>query len=95
MSTNKSTDKRTRLGREIEVLEKIKEDGGVNLYWATENQGRASAIDRLIASGSIKCLGGQFPFNRYKVVSPSWIEFKARVSAMWLEFMDYASKPFA
>jgi hypothetical protein len=44
---------RTREGREAEVIEQVKTRGGFSVFWATESQTRAHAIDRLSGSGRI------------------------------------------
>ena len=46
-------DLRTRKGREEEVLAQIREYGGFSVFWATESQKRAHAIDRLQTTGAI------------------------------------------
>jgi len=58
---------RTRKGREAEVISKILVDGGFRVFWATENQLRAAAIDRLEAEGRIVRNGGTFPWCKYEV----------------------------
>jgi hypothetical protein len=61
-------DLRTRKGREAEVLEKIRTDGGFSVFWGCENAGRANAIARLTNSGRITQLrGGLFPWCKMVV----------------------------
>lgn len=64
------TDLRTRAGREEEIINAIRKDGGLSVFWATENQVRAGAVDRLIRNGTIKRIMpiGQFPFCEYEVM---------------------------
>ncbi len=61
-------DLRTRKGREAEVLEKIRSDGGFSVFWGCENIGRAHAIARLTNAGKIDQLkGGLFPWCKMVV----------------------------
>ena len=61
-------DLRTRAGREAEVIEKIRTDGGFSVFWGCENQARANAIARLTNSGRIEQLaGGLFPWCKMVV----------------------------
>ena len=55
------------MGREAEVISKILVDGGFRVFWATENQLRADAIDRLEAAGRIVRDGGKYPWCKYEV----------------------------
>ena len=43
----------TRQQNEQAVLERIRECGGATVYWLTENQARACAVDRLVERGVI------------------------------------------
>jgi len=63
------TDLRTKAGREEEILQKIRDTGGLNVFWATENQVRAGAVDRLIMSRKIRQSSnpGIFPFMEYEI----------------------------
>ena len=64
----KKKDLRTRAGREAEVLEKIRTDGGFSVFWGCENLGRANAIARLISAGKIdQVSGGPFPWCKMVV----------------------------
>jgi hypothetical protein len=66
----KKKDLRTRAGREAEVLEKIRTDGGFSVFWGCENLGRANAIARLTNSGKIDQIpGGLFPWCKMVVRS--------------------------
>jgi hypothetical protein len=61
-------DLRTRAGREAEVIDKIRTDGGFSVFWGCENQARANAIARLTNSGKIDQLaGGLFPWCKMVV----------------------------
>lgn len=64
------TDLRTKAGREEEIIQEIKEYGGLSIFWATENQTRAGAVDRLIEQGKIKRIEPTppFPFVKYEVI---------------------------
>ena len=63
------TDLRTKAGREEEIIQEIKETGGLNVFWVTENLSRAYGVDRLIRAGKIKeiDLPAAFPFAKYEV----------------------------
>lgn len=63
------SDLRTKVGREEEILNEIREFGGLDIFWATENQKRACAVDRLISSGKIKRISysDPFPFAQYEI----------------------------
>ena len=64
------TDLRTKAGREEEIIQKIIDSGGLSIFWATENQARACAIDRLIMKVKIKrkdC-AHIFPFVEYEIL---------------------------
>lgn len=58
---------RTRTGREAEVVEKIKTDGGFSIFWATESMKRAHAIARLEAANRIVRTGGDYPWCAYRL----------------------------
>jgi len=61
-----NVDLRTRQGREFEVLEQVRQFGGFPVFWATENQKRAHAIDRVSGSGQIvRQQGDLFPWCSY------------------------------
>jgi hypothetical protein len=61
-------DLRTRAGREDEVIQKIRTDGGFSVFWGCENLGRAHAIARLTNAGKIDQLrGGVFPWCKMVV----------------------------
>ena len=60
---------RTRAGQERSVIEQIREDGGVSIFWATETQRRACAIERLQKRGAIRRVGGSYPFCKYELVA--------------------------
>jgi hypothetical protein len=61
-------DLRTRKGREAEVIEKIRTDGGFSVFWGCENIQRAHAIARLTVLGKIDQLpGGLFPWCKMVV----------------------------
>ena len=63
MSQKAKQDLRTQKGREAEVLEKIRKDGGFSVFWGCANQARANAIARLTNAGKIDQLrGGRFPW---------------------------------
>ena len=65
----KQIDRRTRAGREAEVLQKIRTDGGFSVFWGCENSGRANAIARLTLSGKItQVRGALFPWCKMRVV---------------------------
>lgn len=59
---------RTRSGQEQSVIEQIREDGGFSIFWATETQRRACAIERLQKRGDIRRIGGNYPFCKYELV---------------------------
>lgn len=63
------SDLRTKAGREDEILNEIRDSGGISIFWATENQKRACAVDRLVRSGKIirAFPVTKFPFVRYEV----------------------------
>lgn len=46
-------DKRTREGQEREVLGYVRTFGGLSIFWITDNQKRANAVQRLEDSGRI------------------------------------------
>lgn len=52
-----------------EILNEIRTYGGLNIFWATENQSRACAVDRLVRSGKIirAFPVTKFPFARYEI----------------------------
>lgn len=58
-------DGRTREGQDSMVIEKIQGDGGFSIFWATETQRRACAIERLQKRGDILSVGGDYPFCKY------------------------------
>lgn len=60
-------DRRTNRGSELEVLAYIKAHHGFSVFWATENRTRAYTLDRLIKRGTIKRLGGTFPWSYWSV----------------------------
>ena len=50
------------------MIEQIREHGGFTVFYASGNQRRAHAIERLLASGEIvRHEGGQFPWCRYSL----------------------------
>lgn len=55
----------TREGREAEILDRIREYDGVTVFWVTDNQKRAHAMDRLETSGRVIRQGGSFPWMTY------------------------------
>ena len=59
-------DRRTRSGREKEVLDQIREFGGFSTFWP--NQPIACAIERLKQSGKIKFETAPFPWCKAKIV---------------------------
>lgn len=55
---------------EREVLKQIGEHGGFSVFWATEFQQRARAIERLQKAGTIKRIArGQFPWCPYRLTT--------------------------
>ena len=60
---------RTRAGQERSVIEQIREDGGFSIFWATETQRRACAIERLQKRGDIRRIGGNYPFCKYELAA--------------------------
>jgi hypothetical protein len=59
---------RTRAGQEQSVIEQIRDEGGFSIFWATETQRRACAIERLQKRGEIRRVGGSYPFCKYELV---------------------------
>ena len=68
LSVGLAANLRTRAGQEISVIEKIRDDGGFTIFWATETQRRACAIERLQKRGEIRRVGGSYPFCKYELV---------------------------
>ena len=68
LSVGLDADLRTRSGQEKSVIEQIREDGGFSIFWATETQRRACAIERLQKRGEIRRVGGSYPFCNYELV---------------------------
>jgi len=67
---NKSTsdaDLRTRVGQERSVIGQIRKSGGFSIFWATETQCRAHAIERLQKRNEIRRVGGSYPFCKYEL----------------------------
>jgi hypothetical protein len=65
----KKSDRRTRAGREAEVIQKIRTDGGFSVFWGSENSGRGNAIARLTIAGEITQLeGALYPWCKMRVV---------------------------
>lgn len=64
MSAVKRTpaDKRTRAGREQEVIDQVISSGGFSVFWITDNLKRACAGERLTKSGAIITTPKQFPW---------------------------------
>jgi len=78
----KNVDLRTREGQEADVLREVRENGGFSVFWATETEKRAHAIERLQARGVIVraplVVGRppeQFPFARYRIVVVSEVRW--------------------
>jgi hypothetical protein len=69
LSVGLAADLRTRAGQEISVIEQIRDDGGFSIFWATETQRRACAIDRLQKRGEIRRVGGSYPFCKYELAA--------------------------
>ncbi len=68
-SDSHRVDLRTRVGRESEVLAKIRSDGGFSIFGACENMARANAIHRLNDAGRIKRIKrGLFPWCPYRAI---------------------------
>lgn len=58
----------TREQWEQQVLRQVRDRGGFVVFWATANQCRACAIDRLEAAGRIvRVPGGSYPWCAYRV----------------------------
>lgn len=55
-------DKRTRAGRENEVIEQVNTYGGFSVFWITAYQARALAAERLVMSGAIVVTPRQYPW---------------------------------
>jgi len=66
-SESYNLDLRTRDGQEQHVLRQIREHGGFTIFWATKNQKRANAAQRLHDSGKIIDMGGQYPWCKYRI----------------------------
>ena len=65
-------DLRTRAGREHEVVMQVENFGGFTIFWATENQKRAHALERLIERGRIESLEKTpYPWCSYIVCEPN------------------------
>jgi len=69
-----AADLRTRSGQEASVIEQIREYGGFSIFWATETQRRACAIERLQKRGEISRIGGSYPFCKYELAHNVQIE---------------------
>ena len=63
-------DERTKEGQERRVLLEIERHGGFSVFWATEHQKRAHAIERLQDSGRIARKGGAYPWCEYEIAGP-------------------------
>jgi hypothetical protein len=64
----------TRLGREEEVVRKVRMDGKFSVFWATESQKRAWAIERLLEAGVLMHVlpESAFPYNAFRVNEEKW-----------------------
>jgi len=57
----------SRHAKEAEVLMEVAKYGGFSIFWATENQQRAHAIERLIESGAIIRGEDSYPWCAYRI----------------------------
>lgn len=55
---------------EAEILEKVRREGRLSVFWIAEDPERTKALDRLEASGRIRLTGRQpkFPYCAYELV---------------------------
>ena len=62
----------TRVGREVEILNRVGRDGVVSVSWATESAARARAFERLEKAGwVVRGLAlAEFPFVPYRLTAP-------------------------
>jgi len=61
-------DRRTRAGREQEVLAAVRQHGRLSLFWIIEHQSRACAADRLVHSGKLIGELQEFPWTKFTIV---------------------------
>lgn len=69
LSEGLAADLRTKIGQELSVIKQIRDDGGFSIFWATETQRRACAIERLQKRGEIRRVGGDYPFCKYELAA--------------------------
>ena len=69
LSVGLAANLRTRAGQERSVIEQIRESGGFSIFWATETQRRACAIERLQKRGEIRRIGGSYQFCKYELAA--------------------------
>lgn len=60
-------DERTKEGQEHAVMRQVRKHGGFSVFWATEHQKRAHAIERLQARGALIRTGGAYPWCEYRI----------------------------
>jgi hypothetical protein len=56
-----------RKGSPEEILAKIRMDGGMTIFWATETQKRATTLGRMERQGAVTCTGGEFPHMTFQI----------------------------
>jgi hypothetical protein len=61
-------DRRTRKGREREIIEEIKERGCLSCFWISDSSSRAAACERLEKRKIVLLTKMPFPMYRAKII---------------------------
>ena len=63
-------DKRTKEGREQEIIDYVNSNGGFSIFWITDNQKRAAAAMRLQNNGILVVTPHIYPWSYARIEKP-------------------------